>query len=77
MLIVSKDEYNLINMDNIDNIKIEDILDYYGNTTGCFEITTSKCGLGGYADIIRCKEILKEIIDYYCTGKKVYYMPEE
>lgn len=32
--------------------------------------------LGDYDTEERCKEILTEIIDYYCT-KKVYYMPEE
>lgn len=33
--------------------------------------------LGDYDAEEKCKEILKEIIDYYCSGKKVYYMPEE
>ena len=75
MLIISKNEELIANLDNIYDISM--LREGDGVHIYCNKNQGMTRDLGCYRDDERCKKILTEIINYYCTGKKVYYMPEE
>lgn len=75
MLIVSKEEDKIVNFDEIQCIEFLNPLD-----KGCVifaNLSDDTIDLGEYKTEEECKGILRDIINYYCNGKKVFYMPEE
>ncbi len=69
MIIVSQDKREIINLNNVKNIKLDPVLDYRDIIVNLDEVYTD---IGSYATEERAKEVLFEIIQVYkyFTGER-------
>lgn len=91
MLIISQDEENIVNFDNVTRIKISDYIDC-ATIFACYD-KDNIYDLGTYRSKARAKEVLKDIIkaingknfveynestlNIHSIEQKAFYMPKE